>query len=93
MGGFDKAAVVVGVLCAFYVFFACKQKRADERLLFAFGNGSSATYLACLAYGVFWDPAVRDAVLTNSSVLLLGSLAYAAVINMASVHAMSSKTA
>lgn len=93
MGAFDKAAVVVGVLCALYVFFICKEKKADERLLFAFGNGSSATYLACLGYGVFWDEAVRDAVLANSSVLLLGSLVYAAVINLASVHGMSAKVA
>lgn len=98
MGFVDQLAAGVGALCALYVFARLhwtgsvrQQKSIAQTLMFAFGNGSSAAYLGLLAFGLLCAPSIRDAVITNASVLLVGSMGYAAVINLAALNKMSSR--
>lgn len=85
----DGSATAVGAFCVLFMLAACKGKIRDERLLFAFGNGASATYLVLFVVGIIFDfQWIKEAVMSSNSVLLIGSLAYTAYINVRAITAM-----
>lgn len=82
---YDLAAVICGVAGAIYAMWRGPGSLDGSNALLGFASGSSGFLLAIMAASPFVNPTLLSDLLHSNPILLSGSLAYAAILNVRSI--------
>ncbi|HEY4942927.1 MAG TPA: hypothetical protein VII56_15975 [Rhizomicrobium sp.] len=78
----DVIVLVIGFLCAAYTWIRSERDRDGRTLLLGFGAGTATAYLVGLVVTMLGFPKIYNEMLHSNLVLVCGSFAYAAVMNV-----------
>jgi|SRR5579862_1666478 len=86
---YDLAAVICGLLAAIYAMWRGPGSLDGSNALLGFASGSSGFLLTAMAVSPFISQTLLVNLLHSNPILLSGSLAYAAILNIRSIPGIS----